>query len=135
VKDFNIDGKDNWSFPTGGDTFFGVKAIRTQDDWNDLWNDNPPGPLPKGAMAVVVSLGAYNYGPWSLGIQGVHEEDDRLVVDYTSRGPAGAAMARDFQPVAIKLVEDSDKAIELNNVTPPDRNRHLRPSAGRPPAP
>ena len=131
MKKFDINGEDHWGFSRGGAVKPGVEVIRTPEEWDDLWWDEPPGPLPKGAMAVVVNMGERHEGPWSVNVRDVREEKDRIVVDIEQSGPSGIAMKATFQAYAIKLVEASDKDVVINNVTPPpDHTRCLRPGAG-----
>lgn len=134
MKHFDIGGKDEWRFPQGGKPQAGYDLVRTAEDWDALWQGKPPGPLPAGAMAIVVHMGARSEGPWSIAVSALREYDDFLALDVEQRGPAGAVMRAPFSPYAVKLVEASDKEIEINFTVPPDRNRHLRPGAGPRPA-
>jgi hypothetical protein len=136
MKHFDIHGEDHWHFQQGGKSQRGFDIVRTAAEWDALWEGQPPGPLPDGAMAVVVHMGARSEGPWSLEVCGVRDEGDRLVLDIEQCGPSGIAMRAPFAPYAVRLIEASDKDIAFNIVTPPDRgrDRHLRPGAGPRPA-
>lgn len=123
-----IDGRLEWEGQQSEIQARATLVARTQEEWAELWRrtaQEPPGPLPRGWMAVAVFGGVQNSGGYRVQVLDVVRarrsdvtQIERMLATYriSTPPPGGATSQAQTSPWAIRLVQDTPLRVEFERV-------------------
>lgn len=103
-------------------------VIRTQDEWLAFWSEftgnvQPPPEAPSvdfaTQMVIVATMGARNTGGYAISVEGVFEDDGRLIVQVLEQSPGSSCLTTQAltAPATAVIAPITDATVEFDEAT------------------
>lgn len=114
----SLDGRREWTAPVSAAAIDLTVTALDERGWGILWQlvgEEPPGPLPEGAMAVGVFVSARRTDGYTVDVLEMYEEPNSLVVEWVETQPARGAPGTEqvTAPYVVRLLPASDKPVRF----------------------